>query len=88
MVLLTMPNWWVLGCSQSTGANIYLRTWVRTARHQHNREIKQAGLDLYLNGHFRTDDEAFQIIGAKLHRAPGTVKNWVLAAKKVRRNAA
>ena len=56
-------------------------------RHQHNREIKQAGLDLYFNGHYRTDDEAFQIIAAKMHRAPGTVKNWVLAAKKVRRNA-
>jgi hypothetical protein len=38
-------------------------------RHQHNRQIKQAGLYLYFNGHFRTDDEAFQIIGAKLHRA-------------------
>lgn len=57
-------------------------------RHRHNRAVKQAGLELYFNGHFRTDDEAFQIIAAKLHRAPGTVKNWVLAAKKVRRNAA
>lgn len=57
-------------------------------RHQHNREVKQAGLELYFNGHYRTDDEAFQIIAAKLHRAPGTVKNWVLAAKKVRRKAA
>lgn len=53
-------------------------------RHQHNREIKQTGLDLYFNGQFRTDEEAFHVIGTQLHRAPGTVKNWVLAAKKAR----
>lgn len=53
-------------------------------RHQHNRDVKQAGLELYFNGQFRTDDEAFHVIGDQLHRAPGTVKNWVLAAKKAR----
>lgn len=57
-------------------------------RHQHNRDVKQAGLAMYFNGQFRTDDEAFHLIAAQLHRAPGTVKNWVLAAKKTHRRSA
>lgn len=51
-------------------------------RHIHNRAAKEAALKLYATQTYRTQDEAYHIIGAQVCRAPGTVKNWILAAKK------
>ena len=54
-----------------------------SVRHLSNRAARQKGLDLYFSNTYRTEDEAYHIIGAQVCRAPGTVKNWILAAKKV-----
>ncbi|MDX1253408.1 MAG: hypothetical protein IDH49_14395 [Gammaproteobacteria bacterium] len=51
-------------------------------RHASNRAAKKKALGLYAANTYRTQDEAYRIIGAQVCRAPGTVKNWILAAKK------
>ena len=53
-----------------------------SVRHLSNRAVRQKGLGLYFSNTYRTEDEACHIIGAQVCRAPGTVKNWILAAKK------
>ena len=53
-----------------------------SVRHLSNRAAKQKGLALYFSNTYRTEDGAYRIIGAQVCRAPGTVKNWILAAKK------
>lgn len=52
------------------------------ARHASNRAAKDKAIHLYGTSTFRTQDEAYRIIGAQVCRAPGTVKNWILATKK------
>ena len=52
------------------------------ARHASNRAAKEKALALYASNSYRTQDEAYRIIGAQVCRAPGTVKNWILAVKK------
>jgi hypothetical protein len=54
------------------------------ARHAANRAAKKKALELFFSNDYRTQEEAYRIIGAQVCRAPGTVRNWILAAKKSR----
>ena len=53
-------------------------------RHASNRAAKQKALQLSGSGEYRTVEEAGNIIGALVCRAPGTVKNWIFSANRER----
>lgn len=51
-------------------------------RHASNRAAKKKALELFFSNNYRTQEDAYRIIGAQVCRAPGTVRNWILVAKK------
>jgi hypothetical protein len=51
-------------------------------RHASNRVAKKKALELFFSNNYRTQEDAYRIIGAQVCRAPGTVRNWIQAAKK------
>jgi hypothetical protein len=53
--------------------------------HAKNREAKRLGLELYFSKTYATDELAYRVIGEKVSRSPGTVRNWIVEAKQKRR---
>jgi hypothetical protein len=53
-------------------------------RHASNRTAKKKALELFFANDYRTQEDAYRIIGAQICRAPGTIRNWILIAKKAR----
>lgn len=53
--------------------------------HAKNREAKRRGLELYFAKTYATDELAYRVIGEKVSRSPGTVRNWIVEAKQKRR---
>lgn len=51
-------------------------------RHAPNRTVMKKAVELFFSNNYRTQADAYRIIGAQVCRAPGTVRNWILAAKK------
>ena len=53
--------------------------------HAKNREAKRRGIELYFSKTYATDELAYRLIGEKVSRSPGTVRNWIVEAKQKRR---
>ena len=54
------------------------------SRHQSNRIAKQRALELYFATNHSTIDAAAASIASQVFRAPGTVRNWIFAARRAR----
>jgi len=56
-------------------------------RHVSNRAAKKKALKLFFSNKYRTQEEAYRIIGAQVCRATGTVRNWISVAKRANAKA-